>query len=257
MDLVIVGAGRAGGSLALASVAAGHRLVGVLSRSPSRFGPALAWDETLPAADLVVVAVSDAAIGEVADRLVPVWRGTQPVVHVSGFTSVAELRPIEQTGAAVGSFHPLQTLPDPERGAAALAGSWVAVTSTDSALSGLLSDFAGSLGMTPFDLADAAKPRYHAAAAAASNYVVEALAVSADLLESVGVDPAVAEPLTRRVVENVFAVGAQAALTGPIARGDRATVAGQLAAADAVSPSLGLQFRRLAEATAERAGFEL
>jgi len=71
------------------------------------------------------------------------------------------------------------------------------------------------------------------------------------------VDMAVMEPLTRRVVENVFAVGSRAALTGPIARGDLDTVRGQMRAADGVSPELGEQFRLLARATAIRAGVEL
>ncbi|MGH8912299.1 MAG: DUF2520 domain-containing protein, partial [Acidimicrobiia bacterium] len=101
------------------------------------------------------------------------------------------------------------------------------------------------------------KPAYHAAAAAAANYVVESLAVSAELLAAAGVDHRVMEPLTRRVVENVFEVGPEAALTGPIARGDLETVAGQMATADGISASLGRQFRLLAQATAARVGIEL
>jgi predicted short-subunit dehydrogenase-like oxidoreductase (DUF2520 family) len=257
MDLIIVGMGRAGGSLARAALEAGHRLAGVLSRRPPALVPVLDWDSALPPCDLVLLAVSDGAIGEVAARLAPYWSGTTPAVHLSGFVSVDALEPVTAVGASVGSFHPLQTLPDPERGAAALAGSWAAVTAEDPELAALLEAFAASLGMQPFPLDDDAKPVYHAAAAAAANYVVEALAVAADLATAAGVDAAVMEPLTRRVVENVFEVGAEAALTGPIARGDLATVAGQQRAADAASPELGAQFRLLAEATALRAGVEL
>lgn len=257
MELVIVGMGRAGGSLARAAVGAGHTLGGVLSRRRPDLEPMLEWDTPLPSCDLIVLAVSDAAIPEVARRLVFTWPGDTPAVHLSGFVSVGALDPLADLGAAVGSFHPLQTLPDPERGAAALAGSWAALTTSDTALSNLLSDFARSLAMRPFTLADRAKPAYHAAAAAASNYVVEALAVASDLLAAAGVDAEVVKPLTRRVIENVFAVGAEAALTGPIARNDLATVAGQQAAADGISPELGEQFRLLARATAIRAGVEL
>lgn len=257
MDLIIVGMGRAGGSLARAAVEAGHTLGGVLSRRRPDLEPVLDWDVPLPACDLIVLAVSDGAIPEVAGRLAPVWPGTTPAVHLSGFVSVDALDPLAGLGATVGSFHPLQTLPDPERGAAALAGSWAALTISDAALEDLLAGFARSLGMRSFILADPAKPAYHAAAAAAANYVVEALAVASDLLAAAGVDAGVVEPLTRRVVENVFAVGAEAALTGPIARGDLATVAGQQAAADEISPDLGEQFRLLARATAIRAGVDL
>ncbi|HLU53178.1 MAG TPA: DUF2520 domain-containing protein [Acidimicrobiia bacterium] len=256
MDLVVIGAGRAGGSLARAAAGAGHRVVGVLSRKPQRDFPALEWEEPLPDCDLAIVAVSDSAITEVADRLRPYWNPAVPAVHVSGFVPVDALAPIGGTGAAVGSFHPLQTLPDPVRGAAALSGAWAAITAAEP-LAGLLEDFAESLGMRPFALADDAKPLYHAAAAAAANYVVEALGVASDLLDAAHVDMAVMEPLTRRVVENVFAVGSRAALTGPIARGDLDTVRGQMRAADGVSPELGEQFRLLARATAIRAGVEL
>ncbi|MFP3913788.1 MAG: DUF2520 domain-containing protein [Actinomycetota bacterium] len=254
MDLVIVGMGRAGGALARASAAAGHRITGVLSSRPSV--STLSWEEPLPGCDLVIVAVSDSAIGEVAERLAPLWVRSHPAVHLSGFVSVGALEPIAARGAEVGSFHPLQTLPDPESGAAALAGAWAAVTAAEP-LAEVLEEYAASLGMRAFRLADRARPLYHAAAAAAANYVVESLAVAADLLDAAGVPGRVVEPLTSRVFENVFRLGPESALTGPIARGDIATVHGQLQAAASVSPRLGEEFRHLAEATALRVGVDL
>lgn len=254
MDLVVIGPGRAGGSLSRASEAAGHSIVGVLSRRSDQ--ATLAWDEPLPDCDLALVAVSDSAIREVAERLAPRWDPSHPAVHMSGFMSVEALRPLAESGAAVGSFHPLQTLPDPQRGAEAVAGAWAGITAGQE-LGPLLRDYAASLGMRPFDLDDDVKPLYHAAAAAAANYVVESLGVASELLEGAGVPVETLEPLTRRVVENVFAVGADAALTGPIARGDVATVRGQIRAAESVTPRLGREFRLLAEATALRAGVDL
>lgn len=254
MDLVFVGMGRAGGSLARASEAAGHTIGGILSRRSDQ--TTLSWDEPLPSCDLVLITVGDSSIAEVVHRLAPRWNPATPAVHVSGFMSVDVLRPLGETGADVGSFHPLQSLPDPERGAEALAGAWAALTAGDE-LRSLLHGYATSLAMRPFQLADDAKPLYHAAAAAAANYVVEALGVASDLLDAAQVAPEVMEPLTRRVVENVFAVGAAAALTGPIARGDLPTVHGQMRAASSVSPGLGAEFRLLAEATALRAGVDL
>ncbi|MGH8911471.1 MAG: hypothetical protein ACRDVD_03085, partial [Acidimicrobiia bacterium] len=150
MQLVIVGAGRAGGSLALASAAAGHDVRGILSRRPQPHAPVLAWDEALPRCDLVLVAVSDAAITEVAGRLAPLWSPPNAAVHLSGFASVTALAPIAARGAPVGSFHPLQTLPDAERGAAALAGAWAGITAVDENLKRLLREFATTLGMHPF-----------------------------------------------------------------------------------------------------------
>ena len=254
MDLLIIGPGRAGGSIARAAVAAGHRLVGVLSRSPTDLEPVLSWDALRPSASLGIVAVTDSAIHEVAERLAPVWPADTPVAHLSGFRSVRALDPIG--GVSAGSFHPLQTLPDPEHGADGLRGAWAAITA-DEPLASLLERFADDLGMHPFHLEDEAKPAYHAAAAAGANYVVESLAVAFDLLAAANVPFQVLEPLTRRVVENVFALGPAESLTGPIARGDLETVTGQMQAAAAISESLGRQFRLLAEATAVRAGVRL
>jgi predicted short-subunit dehydrogenase-like oxidoreductase (DUF2520 family) len=252
MDLVFVGMGRAGGSLARASETAGHSILGVLSRREAT----ISWEEPLPRCDLVLITVSDTSISDVAERLAPNWDPTNPAVHVSGFVSVDALESLAAGGARVGSFHPLQTLPDPERGAEALAGAWAAVSAGED-LRPDLEEYALSLGMHPFELPDGAKPLYHAAAAAAANYVVETLAVAGDLLAAAGVPAEVMQPLTRRVVENVFSAGAKAALTGPIARGDLPTVRGQIRAAESVSPRLGGEFRLLAEATALRVGIDL
>ena len=255
MDLVFVGAGRAAGSMALASEAAGHRIVGFLTRRPTELGKALSWSRPLPPCDLILVAVSDDAIAAVAERLVPLRTGGTVVAHLSGFVSVAALRPLGEGG--IGSLHPLQTLPDASRGSQAIGGAWAAITAVEGSVGRVLSDYAESLGMRPFELADNAKPLYHAAAAAAANYVVESLAVSADLLEAAGVPLEVMEPLTRAIVNNVFTRGPASSLTGPIARGDRDTVFGQIEAANSVSSSLGSQFRLLAQATAERVGMSL
>ncbi|HUO45235.1 MAG TPA: DUF2520 domain-containing protein [Acidimicrobiia bacterium] len=253
MKIVVAAPGRAGGALALAADAAGHQIVGLVSRSPLPTSlaagfRALAFEVPLPAADLLVVAARDQAISEVAERLAPTVLDIPAAIHLSGFTPLAALASLQERGLSVGSFHPLQTLPTAELGAVALAGASVAVTASDP-LRGRLWELAQTLDLRPFDLADADKPVYHAAAAAASNYVVAALGVAEDLFRSGGVSPDAARPLTERVVANAYELGARPALTGPIARGDWDTVLGQISAADAVSPDLGSAFRSLAEAT--------
>lgn len=255
LSLIIVGPGRAGGSLALACMAAGHRISGVLSRSGTdEYGPALDWDRSLPEADAALVATKDDALPEVVARLDGRLDAVPVIAHVSGFLPVTALSPLAAQ-AAIGGFHPLQTLPDAKRGAAALAGSFAGIGGDPLAVD-FLTYLAVSLGMAPFALEDASRPAYHAAAAAASNFVVASLAVAGDLLDAAGIDPAVVRPLTERVVGNVFEGGAGAALTGPIARGDTDTVIGHLTAARDVSDSVGRQFRLLAEATTLRAGRE-
>ncbi len=256
MRLILIGLGRAGGALALAGERAGHEIVGVLTRRPLKVKwPALSWDEPLPEADVALIAVRDEAIPEVSERIAANVADVGVVAHISGFVPVMALHNLQEQGTAVGGFHPLQSLADPETGAAALAGSYAGIDGDQLAVD-MLTHLATSLGMQPFRLDDRARPAYHAAAAAASNFVVTSLAVSADLFESAGVDPRVSRPLVERAVANVFDKGASKALTGPIARGDIETVIGHLTAAHEVSEHVGRQFRLMAEATTIRAGRE-
>lgn len=254
MKLIVVGPGRAGGSIALAASRSGHEIVGSLSRSnDGRYGPPLSWEKPLPVADLLLVAVRDEAIEEVAERLSTAGGAIPVAAHVSGFTPVTALRSLADAGVATGGFHPLQTLPDPERGAAALAGAYVGIGGDPRAQATLM-DLARSLEMRAFALSDESRPGYHAGAAAASNFVITALETAGDLMTAAGIEPAVVRPLVDQAVANVYATGAGSALTGPIARGDSATVIGQLAAAREVSEDVGDQYRLMAEATAIRAG---
>lgn len=254
MRLTIIGPGRAGASLAIASAAAGHEIVGVLARSAYEGPwPRLDWETDLPECDVALLAVRDDAIEEVSHRVATHLGAVGVVAHLSGFVPVRVLHHLQETGTAIGGFHPLQSLPDPETGARALAGSFVGIDGDQLAVD-MLTHLADTLGMEPFRLDDHARPAYHAAAAAAANFVVTSLAISADLFESAGVDPRVSRPLVERAVANVFDKGPRAALTGPIARGDIETVIGHLTAAHEVSDEVGRQFRLMAEATTVRAG---
>jgi predicted short-subunit dehydrogenase-like oxidoreductase (DUF2520 family) len=202
---------------------------------------------------LILLAVSDDAISAVSDQLAPNAGQVAVAAHMSGFVPVTALYDFAERGIAVGGIHPLQTLPDADRGAEALAGSYVGVGGDPLAVD-TLTHFGSSLGMTPFALEDEARPAYHAAAAATANFVITSLAVAADLFSSSGVDERVARPLVERAIANMYETGSDSALTGPIARGDIETVIGHLTAANEVSQEVGDQFRLIAEATAIRAG---
>jgi predicted short-subunit dehydrogenase-like oxidoreductase (DUF2520 family) len=235
-------------SLGLAVTAAGHQVVAVvgrgdISRSAERLGATVVvGDQPMPAADLLLVAVDDGAIGEVAAIVAPRATELRGAVHLSGAVRVAALQPFTARGMAVGAFHPLQSLPDPDRGAQALSGSAVAITASDPVLHEMLERLADDLGMKPFDLPDDRRALYHAAASMASNAVGASLLLAERLFGAAGVDPAVARPLVEKVVAHSFAGGAAAALTGPVARGDMATVAAQIEAVRAADPSLLEEF---------------
>lgn len=267
LSLTIVGPGRAGTALGIAASRAGHHVGAFVGRtrenavaSAALVGAApLAIGDALPAADLLVIAVRDAAISEVAADLVGAADRFSAVVHLSGFTTLRALDALVAAGPVGGSFHPLQTLPTPEAGASRLSGAWIAVTAPEP-LRSLLHDLAGSLGATPFDLRDDVRALYHAAAAAAANFPLAALTMAADLFEEADVPFAAARPLVEAVVANAFDLGPRASLTGPVARGDVATVAGQLLAVGDASPEWIRGFvafvRELARITGRGADFD-
>ena len=244
MKVILVGPGRAGMSLGIALTEAGHRIVGVVgrsdvTRSAERLGAeVLGPDSPLPPADLVVVAVGDEAIAEVAGSVARRVTDVGGAVHLSGAVPVSALQPFASRGIAVGAFHPLQSLPDPDRGARALAGSAVAITTTNPDLHEVLEGLAADLGMTAFNLGDDHRALYHAAASVASNAVVAALWLADRLFEGAGVDPEVARPLVEKVVSHSLGGGAAAALTGPVSRGDMATVTAQIDAVRSADPAV-------------------
>lgn len=131
-----------------------------------------------------------------------------------------------------------------------LEGAWVGVTTDSDLLADRLFALATSIGMHPFELADAAKPLYHAAAAAAANFPLAALAMSERLFADAGVPFAAAGPLVAAVVANAMSMGPRDALTGPIVRGDVGTVRAQLAAIEQAAPDLLEHFKAMGRATA-------
>ena len=184
-------------------------------------------------AELVLLCVPDGAIAEVARELEPgPW-----VAHVSGATRLGALDP----HARRFSLHPLQTFVR-ERGPEQLDGAWAAVSAeTDEALA-RATELARLLGLRPFSLADAARPAYHAGAALASSYLVTLHRAAARLVEAAGAPAEALVPLMQRTIENGFLP------TGPIVRGDFATMDAHLEAIAAAAPELEPLYRALADA---------
>jgi predicted short-subunit dehydrogenase-like oxidoreductase (DUF2520 family) len=211
----VIGAGRVGSAIA--------------ARLEER-GATVAGD-----AELVLLCVPDAAITEVARAVKPgPW-----IAHVSGATPLAALEP----HARRFGMHPLQTFTR-SRGAEQLDGAFAAVTAETAEARERGFCLARTLGLQPFDLADSARPLYHAGAAIASNYLVTLHRVAADLFHAAGAPPEGLVPLMRRTIDNGFE------LTGPIERGDWETVEAHRRAIREVRPDLEPLYDVLAEATA-------
>jgi predicted short-subunit dehydrogenase-like oxidoreductase (DUF2520 family) len=186
-------------------------------------------------APLVLLCVPDAAIATVAAEIAPgPW-----VAHVSGATPLAALEP----HALRFSLHPLQTFTR-TRGAEQLDGAYAAVTAESDGARERAVWLARTLGLEPFVLADEARPLYHAGAAVASNYLVTLHRVASQLFRAAGAPPDALTPLMRRTIDNGFE------LTGPIERGDWATVDAHRRAIRATAPELEPLYDVLAEATA-------
>jgi len=213
--VAVAGRGRAGGSFAAALARSGWRVEEV----PGRSVPVGVVDS----ADLVLLAVPDGAVAEVARSLPP---GRAVVAHCAGSLGLDVLAPHRR----VASIHPLVSLSTPEVGAERLRGAWFAVAGDPEVGHALALAVVEELGGRPVDVPDERRVAYHAAAAVASNHLVALLGQVERLAAAAGVPAEAYWDLARPTIDNVEAHGAAAALTGPVARGDWDTVRRHLAA---------------------------
>jgi pantoate--beta-alanine ligase len=214
-SLRLIGPGRAGTSLARALARAGWEVRPALGRH----------DDVRSAArdvDLLVIATPDAAVAAVAAAVEPVEETV--VAHLAGSLGLDALSPHRRRAA----IHPLVALPDPDTGARRLReGAWFAVAG-DALADRVVDD----LGGRRLHVADADRPAYHAAACIASNHLVALLAQVERVAAGAQVPLDAFLALVRATVDNVERLGPAAALTGPVARRDWATIERHLDALD-------------------------
>lgn len=215
LRIAIVGAGRLGSALAASLRLAGLRVDGPLPRGTDGRG-----------ADVVLLCVPDDAIADAA-RIV---RPGALLGHTSGATTLEPLAPHE-----CFSMHPLLAVSGPD---AQFRGSWCAIAGSTERATTVAAALATRLGMRPFVVADADRATYHAAASMASNYLVTLEWAAARLGSRAGLGHEQLAPLARAALESWTQHGARGALTGPIERGDDATVARQRDAVAARAPEL-------------------
>jgi predicted short-subunit dehydrogenase-like oxidoreductase (DUF2520 family) len=266
MNIAIIGAGVLGTSLAVLLRRAGHSIVAVCSRTHRSAqaaaaligGTQVVGDCGLAAmgADAVILAVPDRAIPTVAIQVAAggaLKRGAV-VVHLSGALPAGVLAGVRAAGGWQGSLHPLQSFADVETAIASLPSSFFFLEGDEEAVDTLRS-LVISLEGRPVRIDSASKVLYHAAATAASNYLVTLVDYAAGLMVKAGVPPDVAlpalMPLVQGTVRNLDAVGLPDALTGPIARGDAGTVKSHLEALRRAPGDLVRLYVALARKTVE------
>jgi predicted short-subunit dehydrogenase-like oxidoreductase (DUF2520 family) len=225
--LAVIGAGRAGTSIAATAERAGLEV-----ELPGRDGALYACRR----AGAALLCVPDDAIRDACATVAAAVPPLGFVGHVSGATSLEALRPARERGAEAFSIHPLQTIPDP---GSDLTGAPCAVSGSSAAALRLAERLAIRLGMRPFQVPEERRAAYHAAASIASNLLVALEESAADLLGRAGIEDAreVLAPLVLRTAANWVERGAEA-LTGPVARGDEATVERHLEALRETAPEL-------------------
>jgi predicted short-subunit dehydrogenase-like oxidoreductase (DUF2520 family) len=224
--VAIVGRGRLGGALVTALRGAGVAVDGPLGHGADGAG-----------ADTVILCVPDGEIAAAAAHVAP----GRLVGHCSGATTLAPL-----AGHEAFSLHPLMTVP--EHGAS-FAGATAAIAGTTPRALETARGLAQALGMRSAEVADPDRAAYHAAASIASNFLVTLEGAAERLAATAGVDREALAPLVRATVENWAEHGARRALTGPIARGDEATVTRQRDAVAERVPDLLPLWDALVEST--------
>lgn len=230
----IIGGGRLGRSLGRSLREQGWKIHSVITRSLATAKravrsigggrPCASISSQVLVPPVVLITVPDSAIPDVAEQLAAVWSGgpgKHVVLHTSGALSSEILAPLRRFGASVGSAHPLQSFNGV--GTPKLEGCILAIEG-DTAATRVARSMARVLGAQTMALDPSSKPLYHAAASMAAGQVLAELEAAMQIFASLGMKRREAVrallPLTRQVLDNQERLGARAAWTGPLARGD-------------------------------------
>jgi predicted short-subunit dehydrogenase-like oxidoreductase (DUF2520 family) len=263
--IAIIGAGRMGQGLGLALQRRGYSAA-LFARSERPVAASLLlqtgdMSAVTNGAEVVIIATPDDAVTAVARQLTEAGAVTreQSVLHISGLLDHLALAPLRETKAGLGSMHPLQTLADPATAVERLQGVYAMIEGDEPALQ-QAERLARSLKMIPIRIEASAKPRYHAAASLVANYTTVLGSIAERVAREAGVSPEVARkiylPLLKGAVDNLAEFSPVAALTGPIRRGDLATVRAHLEAFQGEDRRVYAELGRAALALAREGGLE-
>jgi len=256
----IVGCGKVGKALGKFLTDAGYSAAGAASKSLSSAKAAadllktvrysdIPWEIT-PSADVTLITTPDGVIADTC-RLIAENKGFKAgsvVLHCSGALPSTILSSAGRCGAFTGSMHPLQSFAADNFTRNPFSGIIIAVEGEPRALT-IAAEMASDLGATPLTIETQAKTLYHAAAVAASNYLVTLLSLAFRLLAEAGISGPAAynalHPLIDGTLTNIKTIGIPQALTGPIARGDIETVKKHLVEIGSKAPQLTDLFKTL------------
>lgn len=277
----IVSAGRVGTALGEAFAAAGHRVVAAHApsqasrerlerRLPTARPGTVA--EVVAASELVLLAVPDTELPSVIDEVADCLRPGQIVAHTAGAHGVAILDPIARRGGMVLAIHPAMTFVGGTDDVDRLGSSCFGITSADPFGDAVAAALVLEIGGTPVRIDESARTLYHAALAHGANNLIALITDAVAALHAAidgphhladhatldggatGLPEQILGPLVRASLENVLAMG-PAALTGPVARGDRATVQRHRQALETLpDPGIALGYRVLSARAAAQAG---
>jgi len=238
MKIGIIGTGRVGPALGKVFLEKGLNVSGIWGRNPEKareasgfIGCSFFYDlsDLLEKSDIVFIAISDDAIGYMANRIAdtPIDIAGKIFAHTSGSLPSTILDPLRKKGSFISSFHPLQSFGSRESGVELVKKSYIAIEGDMDAVD-VLRDIARKIGAYPFSINTESKVLYHASAVMACNLLYGLYFLATKLLSLCGVDEEVRDkvliPLVEGTFENIKKVGPLKALTGPVSRGDIGTL---------------------------------
>ena len=260
----VVGVGRVGATLGAALARAGHEVVAVSAVSAQSRrraeqllpgAPIVAPDDVIAAADFVLLAVPDDVLRSLVAGLASadVWREGQIVAHPSGSYGIGVLDPAAARGVLALALHPVMTFTGRPEDLDRLNGAVFGITSPDE-LRPVAEALVLEMGGEPVWVPESARPLYHAALTIGANHLVTSVNDALSLLREADVaEPArLLAPLLSAALDNALRLG-DAALTGPVSRGDTATIRTHLRTLAAAAPDVLPSYVAMARRTAERA----
>jgi predicted short-subunit dehydrogenase-like oxidoreductase (DUF2520 family) len=258
--LNIIGAGKLGRTLG--RLWTGEKVFAVqdiLNRTPDSGRQAAAFvgggrvvagfDELRPA-EWHLIATGDDRIEDCAAGLAAagILRAGDTIFHCSGFLASSILTASGGTGILTASLHPLRSFAEPETAVEHFSGTNCALEGNPEAVARLEAAVT-AIGGIPFVIQASRKALYHAAAVLSSNGLTALLQAAVEAWAEAGLTEEqalrISEPLVRNTVDNIYRMGPLKALTGPVVRGDRKVVAGEMEALGEWKPETRELYRLL------------